>query len=54
MRPCHYRHKQKNFKPKVKTECILFQRVFLEILEILKEQEGKSRSEIIERMKFLS
>ncbi|ANT45420.1 hypothetical protein [Helicobacter phage Pt5303G] len=50
MRPFHYRHKQKNFKPKVKTECILFQRVFLEILEILKEQEGKSKSAIIERM----
>ncbi|RVY93762.1 CopG family transcriptional regulator [Helicobacter pylori] len=50
MRPCHYKHKQKNFKPKVKTECILFESVLLEILEILKEQEGKSRSAIIERM----
>ncbi|GAA8451486.1 hypothetical protein HpDR77_14040 [Helicobacter pylori] len=50
MRSFHYEHKQKNFKPKIKTECILFQRVFLEILEILKEQEGKSKSAIIERM----
>ncbi|RKV02585.1 hypothetical protein DDP44_08125 [Helicobacter pylori] len=50
MRPFHYKHKQKNFKPKIRTECILFQRVFLEILEILKEQEGKSKSAIIERM----
>ncbi|GAA8184494.1 hypothetical protein HpDR148_04070 [Helicobacter pylori] len=50
MRSCHYEHKQKNFKPKVKTECILFESVLLEILEILKEQEGKSRSAIIERM----
>ncbi|MCQ2713451.1 ribbon-helix-helix domain-containing protein [Helicobacter pylori] len=50
MRPCHYKHKQKNFKPKVKTECILFERVLLEILELIKEQEGKSKSAIIERM----
>ncbi|MGL2896447.1 ribbon-helix-helix domain-containing protein [Helicobacter pylori] len=50
MRPFHYEHKQKNFKPKVKTECILFERVLLEILELIKEQEGKSRSAIIERM----
>ncbi len=50
MRPCHYEHKQKNFKPKVKTECMLFERVLLEILELIKEQEGKSRAVIIERM----
>ncbi|WP_121013412.1 ribbon-helix-helix protein, CopG family [Helicobacter pylori] len=50
MRPYHYEHKQKNFKPKVKTECILFERVLLEILELLKEQEGKSRSAVVERM----
>ncbi|WP_041200543.1 hypothetical protein [Helicobacter pylori] len=50
MRSFHYEHKQKNFKPKVKTECILFESVLLKILEILKEQEGKSRSAIIERM----
>ncbi len=50
MRPFHYKHKQKNFKPKVKTGCILFERVLLEILELIKEQEGISRSVIIERM----
>ncbi|PUD06498.1 hypothetical protein [Helicobacter pylori] len=50
MRSCHYEHKQKNFKPKVETECMLFESVLLEILEILKEQEVKSRSVIIERM----
>ncbi|WP_120802961.1 hypothetical protein [Helicobacter pylori] len=50
MKPCHYEHKQKNFKPKVKTECILFESVLLEILELIKEQEGKSRNAIIERM----
>ncbi|WQZ68233.1 ribbon-helix-helix protein, CopG family [Helicobacter pylori] len=50
MRSYHYEHKQKNFKPKIKTECILFESVLLEILELLKEQEGKSRSAIIERM----
>ncbi|MGL2731582.1 ribbon-helix-helix domain-containing protein [Helicobacter pylori] len=50
MRPCHYEHKQKNFKPKVTTECMLFESVLLEILELIKEREGKSRSVIIERM----
>ncbi|MFP6011184.1 ribbon-helix-helix protein, CopG family [Helicobacter pylori] len=50
MRPCHYEHKQKNFRPKVKTECILFESALLKILELIKEQEGKSRSVIIERM----
>ncbi len=50
MRPYHYKHKQKNFKPKVKTECMLFESVLLKILELIKEQEGKSRSVIIERM----
>ncbi|WRA08684.1 hypothetical protein KVM17_06880 [Helicobacter pylori] len=50
MRPLFYKHKQKNFKPKVETECILFENVLLEILELIKDQEGKSRSAIIERM----
>ncbi|WP_367701857.1 hypothetical protein [Helicobacter pylori] len=50
MRSCHYEHKQKNFKPKVETECMLFESVLLEILELIKEQEGKSRSVIVERM----
>ncbi|WQX71491.1 hypothetical protein KVL11_02385 [Helicobacter pylori] len=50
MRPFHYEHKQKNFKPKVKTECMLFESVLLEILELIKEQEGKSRDVITERM----
>ncbi len=49
MRPFHYKHKQKNFKPKVETECILFESVFLEILKLIKEQEKKSRAAIIER-----
>ncbi|WRA96023.1 hypothetical protein E5L37_03490 [Helicobacter pylori] len=50
MRPWRYEHKQKNFKPKVETECILFESALLEILELIKEQEGKSRNVIIERM----
>ncbi|RVY57635.1 hypothetical protein [Helicobacter pylori] len=50
MRPWCYKHKQKNFKPKVETECMLFESVLLEILELIKEQEGKSRAVIIERM----
>ncbi|WP_367712728.1 hypothetical protein [Helicobacter pylori] len=50
MRPWCYKHKQKNFKPKVETECILFENVLLEILELIKEQEERSRSVIIERM----
>ncbi|MGN8392202.1 hypothetical protein ACR9KA_03055 [Helicobacter pylori] len=50
MRPCHYKHKQKNFKPKVETECMLIENVLLEILKLIKEQEEKSRVVIIERM----
>ncbi|GAA7694584.1 hypothetical protein HpMMM77_14140 [Helicobacter pylori] len=50
VRPWHYKHKQKNFKPKVETECILFESVLLEILKLIKEQEQKSRVVIIERM----
>ncbi len=50
MRPWRYEHKQKNFKPKVETECILFERVLLEVLELIKEQENTSRSMVIERM----
>ncbi len=50
MRPWHYEHKRKNFKPKVETECVLFESVLLEILQLIKEQEQKSRSMIIERM----
>ncbi|WP_121054539.1 hypothetical protein [Helicobacter pylori] len=50
MKPWHYQHKQKNFKPKVETECILFESVLLEILKLIKEQEKKSRVVIIERM----
>ncbi|MUU51998.1 hypothetical protein F7205_00470 [Helicobacter pylori] len=50
MRPWHYKHKQKNFKPKVETESILIENVFLEILKLIKEQEEKSRAVIIERI----
>ncbi|MGL2874216.1 hypothetical protein ACQKA2_06240 [Helicobacter pylori] len=50
MRPFHYKHKQKNFKPKVETECLLIENVLLEILEFIKEQEKKSRNVIVERM----
>ncbi len=50
MRPWCYKHKQKNFKPKVETGCMLFESVLLEILELIKDQEVKSRSVIIERM----
>ncbi|WP_441736485.1 hypothetical protein [Helicobacter pylori] len=50
MRPWHYKHKQKNFKPKVETECLLIESVLLEILGFIKEQEGKSRAAVIERM----
>ncbi len=49
MRPWHYKHKQKNFKPKVETESILMENVFLETLKLIKEQEKKSRAVIIER-----
>ncbi|GAA8365427.1 hypothetical protein HpDR4_02830 [Helicobacter pylori] len=50
MRSWHYKHKQNNFKPKVETECLLIESVLLEILKLIKEQEGKSRAVIIERM----
>ncbi|WP_367696033.1 hypothetical protein [Helicobacter pylori] len=50
MRSRHYQHKQKNFKPKVETECLLIESVLLEILNFIKQQEGKSRATIIERM----
>ncbi|MFP6252073.1 hypothetical protein ACLGC8_07685, partial [Helicobacter pylori] len=50
MRSWHYKHKQKNFKPKVETECLLVESVLLEILKLIKEQEGKSVAVIIERM----
>ncbi|GAA8074307.1 hypothetical protein HpDR115_08340 [Helicobacter pylori] len=50
MRSWHYKHKQKNFKPKVETECLLIESVLLEILKLIKDQEGKSRAVIIERM----
>nr|AIA98800.1 phage protein [Helicobacter pylori] len=50
MRTWHYKHKQKNFKPKVETECLLIESVLLEILKLIKEEEGKSRAVIIERM----
>ncbi|GAA8811998.1 hypothetical protein DUHN30_12130 [Helicobacter pylori] len=50
MRPWHYEHKRKNFKPKVETECVLFESVLLEILQLIKDQEQRSRSMIIERM----
>ncbi|PUD46574.1 hypothetical protein [Helicobacter pylori] len=50
MRSWHYEHKQKNFKPKVETECLLIESVLLEILKLIKDQEGKSRAVIIERM----
>ncbi|MGL2681304.1 hypothetical protein ACQJ67_00445 [Helicobacter pylori] len=50
MRPWHYEHKQKNFKPKVETESILIESVFLEIFKLVKEQEEKSRAAIIERV----
>lgn len=46
----HYKHKQKNFKPKVETECLLIESVLLEILKLIKEQEEESRAVIIERM----
>ncbi len=49
MRPWR-EHKQKKFKPKVETECILFESVLLEVLKLIKEQEKTSRSMVVERM----
>ncbi|WP_240640359.1 hypothetical protein [Helicobacter pylori] len=50
MRSWNYKHDNKNFKPKVWTNSVLFENGLLEIFEALKKLENKSRSVILERM----
>ncbi|WRD44137.1 hypothetical protein E5K45_05390 [Helicobacter pylori] len=50
MRSWNYKHANKNFKPKVWTNSVLFQNGLLEIFEALKTLENRSRSQIIERL----
>ncbi|WP_305874291.1 hypothetical protein [Helicobacter pylori] len=50
MRSWNYKHDNKNFKPKVWTNSVLFENGFLEIFEALKTLENRSRSVILERL----
>ncbi|WP_237393113.1 hypothetical protein [Helicobacter pylori] len=50
MRSWNYKHANKNFKPKVWTNSILIENGLLEILELLKIIENRSRSQVIERL----
>lgn len=49
MRSWNYKHANKNFKPKVWTNSVLFENGLLQIFEVLKKLENKSRSVILER-----
>ncbi|GHP65299.1 hypothetical protein VN0229_15090 [Helicobacter pylori] len=50
MRSLRYKHANINFKPKVWTNSVLIERGILEILEVLKVIENRSRSQILERL----
>ncbi|QTO96138.1 hypothetical protein J5D25_03535 [Helicobacter pylori] len=50
MRSWNYQHANKNFKPKVWTNSVLLETGILEILEVLKMLENRSRSVILERL----
>ncbi len=50
MRSWNYKHANKNFKPKVWTNSVLFENGLLQIFEALKTLENRSRSQIIERL----
>ncbi|GHS38676.1 hypothetical protein VN1158_14920 [Helicobacter pylori] len=49
MRSWNYKHANKNFKPKVWTNSVLLENGLLQIFELLKQLENKSRSVILER-----
>ncbi|UOR28617.1 hypothetical protein MPG08_03745 [Helicobacter pylori] len=50
MRSWNYKHANRNFKPKVWTNSVLLERGILEILEVLKIIENRSRSQVLERL----
>ncbi|GAA7290129.1 hypothetical protein ID0561_10720 [Helicobacter pylori] len=49
MRSWNYKHANRNFKPKVWTNSVLFENGLLQIFEVLKKLEKTSRSVILER-----
>ncbi|MCQ2830533.1 hypothetical protein JT119_08105 [Helicobacter pylori] len=50
MRSWNYKHANKNFKPKVWTNSVLLENGLLEIFEVLKTLENRSRSQVLERL----
>ncbi|WP_229257137.1 hypothetical protein [Helicobacter pylori] len=50
MRSWNYKHANRNFKPKVWTNSVLFENGLLEIFNVLKTLENRSRSQILERL----
>ncbi|WP_033777097.1 hypothetical protein [Helicobacter pylori] len=50
MKSYHYKHANKNFKPKVWTNTVLFENGILKILEAIKKLENRSRSAVLERL----
>ncbi|WP_341848379.1 ribbon-helix-helix protein, CopG family [Helicobacter pylori] len=50
MRSWNYKHANRNFKPKVWTNSLLLENGILEIFEVLKKLENRSRSAILERL----
>ncbi|WP_367694205.1 hypothetical protein [Helicobacter pylori] len=50
MQSWNYKHANKNFKPKVWTNSVLLENGLLEIFEVLKKLENRSRSALLERL----
>ncbi len=50
MRWLSYKHANRNFKPKVWTNSLLLENGILNILEVLKVIENRSRSQVLERL----
>ncbi len=50
MRSWNYKHANRNFKPKVWTNSVLLENGLLEIFNVLKTLENRSRSQILERL----
>nr|WP_240641697.1 hypothetical protein [Helicobacter pylori] len=50
MRSWNYEHDNRNFKPKVWTNSVLLENGLLEIFEVLKTLENRSRSQVLERL----
>ncbi len=50
MRSWNYKHANRNFRPKVWTNSVLLESGILEILEVLKTIENRSRSQVLGRL----